>query len=119
MDSRLTVRGIHLRVTQKTKAAIVAKTERLLRHEDHIVRLRIDLEHDKTRAPEQAFVAKGFIEIRGPDLAASVTADAALAAIDLLVDKLDALLRRRHERRLGRRTDPRAQRPGPRRDKTQ
>jgi len=118
MDPRLIIRGIHLRLRPKLRDAIAAKAERLLRHEDHIVRLRIDLEHDQTREPSQAFVAKGHIEIRGPDLVASVAAEKALTANDRLVDKLDALLRRRHERRIRRRTDPRAQTSGPRREKT-
>jgi putative sigma-54 modulation protein len=118
MDPRLIIRGIHLRLRPKLSDAIGAKAERLLRHEDHLVLLRIDLEHDQTREPGQAFVARGYIEIRGPDLVASVSAAEASTAIDLLVAKLDALLRRRHERRIRRRTDPRARKPGPRREKS-
>jgi putative sigma-54 modulation protein len=119
MDPRLIIQGLHLRLRPKLEAAIEAKAGRLLHHEDHIVRLRIDLEHDQTRAPEQAFLAKGHIEIRGPDLLASVTAESALTAIDRLVDKLDARLRRRHEKRIRRRTDPRTQVRGPRREKAE
>jgi len=91
---KLLLRGIHLSLTASMRASLHAKTERLLRHEPRIDRLRIDIEHDATRGRE-VFVAKGHIEIGGPDLVASVSAEDAYKAADLLIDKLDRLLRRR------------------------
>ena len=91
---KLLFRGIHLTLTDAMRASLHTKTERLLRHEPRIDRLRIDIEHDATRGRE-VFVAKGHIEIGGPDLVASVSADDAYKAADLLIDKLDRLLSRR------------------------
>jgi putative sigma-54 modulation protein len=96
---RLLVRGIHLDLTDALRATIADKAARLFRHQEHIVRLRIDLEHDKTSAVDRRFVAKGYIEISGPDLVASVASEEAYKSIDLLVDKLDGLIRRRASQR--------------------
>jgi putative sigma-54 modulation protein len=96
---RLIVRGIHLELTDALRTAAAEKTARLFRHEDHIIRLRIDIEHDKTQDVNHRFLAKGQIEIRGPDLIASVSSEDAYKCIDLLVDKLDGLLRKRSSHR--------------------
>lgn len=92
---RLLIRGIHLSLTDALRTSIESKVERLFRHESHIIRIRVDLEHDHTRGIGREFIAKGQIEIRGPDLLASVASDDAYKSVDLLVDKLDTLLRRR------------------------
>ena len=93
--SRIIVRGVHFELTAGPEDGAEEKAARLLRHEEHIIRVRLDLEHDKTRAPRQAFVAKGHIEIRGPDLIASVASDELQKSLDILIDKLDRMLRKR------------------------
>lgn len=94
-DSRIIVRAVHFNLSAALETAAREKAVRLLRHEDRIIRIRLDLEHDKTRNPLHAFVAKGHIEIRGPDLIASVDSDEPQTALDALIDKLDSLLRKR------------------------
>jgi putative sigma-54 modulation protein len=96
---RLIVRGIHLDLTDALRNAVAEKAARLFRHEEHIVRLRVDIECDKTQDVNHRFIAKAQIEIRGPDLIASVASDDAYKCIDLLVDKLDGLLRKRSSHR--------------------
>ena len=100
---RLIVRGIHLELTPALRNAVTEKSARLFRHQEHIVRLRIDIEHDQSKAVDFRFIAKGHIEIGGPDLLASVASDDAYKSLDLLVDKLDNLLRRRASEYKGRR----------------
>jgi putative sigma-54 modulation protein len=41
------------------------------------------------------FAARGHIEISGPDLRASVTTEDAHKSVNLLIDKLDRMIRRR------------------------
>ena len=94
-DSRILVRGVHFDLKPALRTAAEEKAARLLRHEEHIVRIRLDLEHDQTRDPSHAFVAKGHIEIRGPDLIASVDSEEPQKSLDALIDKLDSLLRKR------------------------
>jgi putative sigma-54 modulation protein len=93
--SRIIVRCAHFEPTPALQTAAEEMASRLLRHEEHILRIRFDLEHDRTRNPDHAFVAKGHIEIRGPDLIASAESNEPLTALDALIDKLDALLRKR------------------------
>jgi putative sigma-54 modulation protein len=93
---KLLIRGVHLTLTDALRSALHTKAARLLRHEPRIERLRIDLEHDVTRG-RAVFVAKGHIEIGGPDLLATVAAEDGYKAVDLLIDKLDRLLHRRGE----------------------
>ena len=93
---KLILRGIHLSLTDALRDKLGAKAERLLRHAPDIDRIRIDLEHDNTRG-RAVFVAKGHIEISGPDLVAAVASEDAYKAVDLLIDKLDRSLHRRAE----------------------
>lgn len=110
----LIIRGIHLWLTEAMKVALESKAERLFRHEPRILRLRIDVERD-LRGRTRVFTAKGRIEIAGPDLTASVTTADAYSSINLLIDKLDRMLRKRMTSVIRRRTtdDIRAHSPGP------
>lgn len=94
VNHKLLLRGIRLTITDAMRAVLHEKVERLLRHEPRIVRVRIDLDHDTSRGRD-VFVAKGHIEIGGPDLLATVSADDAYKAANLLIDKLDRMLNRR------------------------
>jgi putative sigma-54 modulation protein len=93
---KLIIRGVHLTITDALHAVVTGKATRLLRRNDQIVRVRIDLEFDRTQGVGKQFIAKGRIEIGGPDLMASVATEDAYASLDLLIDKLDRLLRQRH-----------------------
>ena len=55
----LIVSGIHLELTQSLKIFVQEKAERLFRHEERIVRLRVELEYDANEAPGARFKAKG------------------------------------------------------------
>jgi putative sigma-54 modulation protein len=100
------VSGIHLDLTPAIKAFVQEKVERLFRHEERIVRVRVELECDSKQIPSERFTAKGHIEIQGPDLNASVVADDCYKSVDLLVDKLDGLLRRRSGQNKDKRNHP-------------
>ncbi len=89
------VSGIHLELTPSLKAYVQEKAGRLLRHEEQIVRIRVELEYDGKNDVTRPFVAKGHIVIRGPDMDCSVASDDCRKSVDLLVDKLDRMLRRR------------------------
>ena len=90
------VSGIHLELTAGLKFHVREKMERLFRHEGHIVRIKVELECDRKHDKEHKFIVKGHIILRGPDINATVVADDCYKAIDLLVDKLDQGLRKRH-----------------------
>lgn len=91
----LIVSGIHLELTPSLKTFVQEKAERLFRHEERIVRIRVELECDPKETVGTRFKAKGHIAIHGPDMNATVEADECHKAVSLLVDKLDRMLRRR------------------------
>jgi putative sigma-54 modulation protein len=91
----LIVSGIHLELTPSLKQFVHDKADRLFRHEERIIRLRVELECDNKQDVAHRFTAKGHIAIHGPDMNASVSADECHKAIALLVDKLDRMLTKR------------------------
>lgn len=93
--NELIVSGIHLDLTPSLKAFVHEKAERLFRHEEQIVRIRVEIEFDGNQDPDHRFTAKGHIEIHGPGMNATVSTDEAHKAVALLTDKLDRMLRRR------------------------
>ena len=92
--SALLLSGINLELTDAMRSALENKTRRLFRHEPRIVRVRVDVA-STMRGPVRVFIAKGLIEIPGPDLCAAVTHDDAYTAINLLITKLTRMLRKR------------------------
>lgn len=102
LNDRLLLRGIHLDLTDALRASATRKARHLLRLNDRIVRVRIDLEHNAAAAIDRQFIAKGHVEIGGPDLLASSASDDLYHAIGLMTDKLVRLLRRRHGRQAAR-----------------
>jgi putative sigma-54 modulation protein len=104
----LIVSGIHLELTPSLKTFVREKADRLFRHEERIVRIRVDIECDQSKDVSQRFSAKGLISIYGPDLNASVTTDDCHKSICLLIDKLDRMLRRRSRLHKVKRNHPHA-----------
>jgi putative sigma-54 modulation protein len=102
------VSGIHLELTPSLKTFVREKAERLFRHEERIVRLRVELECDPKEAVGTRFKAKGHIVIHGPDMNATVESDECHKAVALLVDKLDRMLGRRHQLQRAKRHHPHA-----------
>ncbi|HTL69510.1 MAG TPA: ribosome-associated translation inhibitor RaiA [Lacunisphaera sp.] len=101
------VSGIHLELTAGLKGHVRDKMGRLFRHQERIVRVKVELECDRKHDHEHKFVVKGHVVIHGPDVIATVEADECYKAIDLLVDKLDQGLRRRHGMHKDKRNHPR------------
>ena len=102
------VSGIHLDLTPSLKTYVHEKAARLFRHEERIIRLRVELECDRSPASGVLFKAKGHIVIHGPDMNATVQADECHKAVSLLVDKLDRMLQRRHQLHRVKRNHPRS-----------
>ena len=102
------VSGIHLELTPSLKTYVHEKMERLFRHESHIVRIRVDLECDRKHDHQHKFMAKAHVELRGPDIVCSAGSEEMHKSIDLLVDKLDQAVRKRHGQHKDKRNHPHA-----------
>ena len=107
-NHELIVSGIHLELTPSLKTFVREKSERLFRHEERIVRIRVELECDRDEAIGARFKAKGHVVIHGPDMNATVEADECHKAVSMLVDKLDRMLARRHQLQRVKRNHPHA-----------
>jgi putative sigma-54 modulation protein len=97
--SKITMQGIHIELTAAMQNAILEKFSVLLRHNEWIVRINVRLHQDQQLGKTYHYTATGQIEIRGPDIVATVKGEDAYSVLDGLVEKLDEQLRERHERR--------------------
>ncbi|MES2693574.1 MAG: ribosome-associated translation inhibitor RaiA [Verrucomicrobiota bacterium] len=107
-NHELIVSGIHLDLTPSLKTFVREKSERLFRHGERIVRIRVELACDRSLASGVQFEAKGHIHINGPDMNATVQADECHKAVSMLIDKLDRMLQRRHQLTRVKRNHPHA-----------
>lgn len=95
MSQEIILSGVHITLTDAIKSAVEHKLSKLFRHAEKIIRIRVELEHAKHKNDEDAFIAKGHIEIDGPDIIVHVPSNDLYKSIDALVEKLDRKLRRR------------------------
>jgi putative sigma-54 modulation protein len=105
--SKITMQGIHIELTAAMQNAILEKFSVLLRHNEWIVRINVRLHQDQQLGKTYHYTATGQIEIRGPDIVATVKGEDAYSVLDGLVEKLDEQLRERHERRKDKRNHAR------------
>lgn len=99
------IKGVHLELTEALKQTVLKKVERLFQHNERIVRLRIELEFCNHKHKQNEFIAKGQIEIYGPEIFVSVASDDLYKSIDELVDKLGRQIRRKNRARKAKRKD--------------
>ncbi|HWA24736.1 MAG TPA: ribosome-associated translation inhibitor RaiA [Lacunisphaera sp.] len=100
------VTGIHLDLTPSLKHYVQEKAGCLFRHENHIVRIRVELECDRRHDHDHKFVAKAHVEVRGPNINCIAESDEMHKSVDLLVDKIDHVLHKRHGQHKEKRNHP-------------
>ncbi len=105
-DSKILMQGIHVDLSAGLQSAIREKMGTLLHHDPRIIRVNVRLHRDQKVGQDYHFTATAQVELSGPDLVARAEANDAYAAIDLLSQKLDQLLERRHDRRKDKRNHP-------------
>lgn len=82
-------------LTEALKSIVREKAEKLFKHEERIIRMRVELEYDPNKAHQEEYIAKGHIEINGPTLVVSAASNDEYKSIDQMMEKLDRKLRRR------------------------
>jgi putative sigma-54 modulation protein len=95
-NASVVIAGVHMDLTQSLKAYVNEKAERLFRHNPKIQRVLFELVHGRARDHASEFAAQARIEVPGPDIVVRVESEDLYKSIDLLMDKLDRALRRRH-----------------------
>ena len=85
----LTISGHHLEVTQALRNYVTNKLDRITRHFDQVVDIRVILTVEKQREKERRQRAECNIHVKGSDLFAESSHEDLYAAVDELIDKLD------------------------------
>ena len=90
------ITGRHIELTDSLKNIVHEKSEKLFHHDHHIIRIRVELEHNQNVTNLKEFITKGHIEMRGPGLNVTAETEDLYKSVDLMVNKLDRMLRRKH-----------------------
>jgi len=90
---QIDITGHHVDVTPALRAYVTEKMQKLIRHSDQVISIRVILNVEKLQQNAEATVNVG-----GRTLFGTVTAMDMYASIDGLVDKLDRQIRRRKDR---------------------
>ena len=90
------VTGVHMDLTDALKDTVCAKVERLMRLNPRIIRVHVELVHTRCSDHSREFGAQIRLELPGPDIIVREESDDLYKSIDILVDKVDRQLRRRH-----------------------
>ena len=96
MKNNLILSGLHFELKDGHKSLVSEKMEKIFKHEEKIIRARVELEHDsKSSSHTDEYIAKGHLELKGTTITISTASDNINKSIDDLVEKLDRGLRRR------------------------
>jgi putative sigma-54 modulation protein len=85
----LTISGHHLEVTPALRNYVTTKLDRISRHFDQVVDIKVLLSVEKLKEKERRQRAECNIHVKGNDLFAESAHADLYAAVDELVDKLD------------------------------
>lgn len=85
----LTISGHHLEVTPALRGYVTSKLDRIARHFDQVVDVRVILTVDNMKEKERRQRAECNVHVKGRDLFAESSHADLYAAVDELADKLD------------------------------
>lgn len=95
----LTISGHHMEVTPALRTYVTGKLDRITRHFDQVMGVKVLLSIEKQKEKEKRQRAECSIRVKGSDLFAESSHEDLYAAVDDLVDKLDRQVVR-HKNRL-------------------
>ena len=95
----LTISGHHLDVTPALRNYVTTKLDRITRHFDQVVGVKVLLSVENQKEKEKHQHAECSVRVKGSDLFAESAHEDLYAAVDELVDKLDRQVVR-HKNRL-------------------
>jgi putative sigma-54 modulation protein len=94
----LTISGHHLEVTPSLRSYVTSKLDRIVRHFDQVVDVKVLLTVEKQKEKEGRQRAECNIHVKGTDMFAESSHADLYAAVDELVDKLDRQVVRHKDR---------------------
>jgi len=94
----LTISGHHLEVTPALRTYVECKLDRITRHFDQVVDVKVLLSIENQTEKERRQKAECNIHVKGSDMFAESAHQDMYAAVDELVDKLDRQVVRHKDR---------------------
>jgi putative sigma-54 modulation protein len=94
----LTISGHHLEVTPALRTYVESKLDRITRHFDQVVDVKVLLSIENQTEKERRQKAECNIHVKGSDMFAECAHQDMYAAVDELVDKLDRQVVRHKDR---------------------
>ena len=94
----LTISGHHLEVTPALRSYVTQKLDRVIRHFDQVVDVKVLLTVEKQKEKDKRQRAECNIHVKGNDMFAESAHVDLYAAVDDLVDKLDRQVVRHKDR---------------------
>ena len=94
----LIISGHHLEVTPALRSYVTEKLDRITRHFDQVVDVKVLLSVEKLKEKERRQRAECNIHVKGGDMFAQSSHADLYAAVDELVDKLDRQVVRHKDR---------------------
>ena len=94
----LTISGHHLEVTPALRTYVTSKLDRITRHFDQVVDVKVILTVEKQKEKERRQQAECNIHVKGSDMFAKCAHADLYAAVDALVDNLDRQVARHKQR---------------------
>jgi len=94
----LTISGHHLEVTPSLRTYVTSKLDRIKRHFDQVIDIKVLLTLENLKEKELRQKAECNIRVKGIDLFAESAHEDLYAAVDDLVDKLDRQVVRHKDR---------------------
>ena len=94
----LTISGHHLEITPALNNYVKTKLDRITRHFDQVVDIKVLLTVEKQKEKDRRQRAECNIHVKGNDLFAESSHEDLYAAVDDLVDKLDRQVVRHKDR---------------------
>ena len=94
----LTISGHHLEVTPALRAYVVTKLDRITRHFDQVVDVKVLLTVEKQKEKDRRQRAECTLRVKGSDLFVESSDADLYAAVDELMDKLDRMVVRHKDR---------------------
>ena len=94
----LTISGHHLEVTPALRSYVTTKLDRIKRHFDQVVDVKVLLTVENQKEKERRQRAECSIHVKGNDIFAESAHEDLYAAVDELVDKLDRQVVRHNDR---------------------
>ena len=95
---KLILSSHNVTLTKAIEEHVLAKIEKLEHLDRFAINARITLEHDTTKDLAQSFKCSVRLVVPGPDLYAEDCENDLYAAIDLVIKKVEAQIRKRHSK---------------------